>query len=77
MEFGGCWSNARKGSWCHHSAVIDANRWPDDTVLLDLNPKLVCTKWGIVGGQVRLNWDDRVLGESLTGTQWSNQSARQ
>jgi hypothetical protein len=58
------------GLYCHHSAVIDADRWPDETVLLDLNRKLACTKCGIIGGQVRPKWDDRVLGESLTGAQW-------
>jgi hypothetical protein len=54
---------------CHHGAVIDADRWSDDTVLLDLDRRLVCTKCGIIGGQVRPNWDDRVLGKSLTGAQ--------
>lgn len=59
-----------EGLCCYHSAVIEADRWPDDTVLLDLDRRLVCTMCGIIGGQVRPNWDDRVLGESLTGTQW-------
>jgi hypothetical protein len=26
-----------QGLYCHHSAVIDAERWPDETVLLDLD----------------------------------------
>jgi hypothetical protein len=59
-----------EGLWCYHSAIIEADRWPDDTVLLDLGRKLVCTRCGIIGGQARPNWDDRVLGESLTGAQW-------
>jgi hypothetical protein len=50
-----------EGLWCYHSAVIDADRWPDDTVLLDLDRKLVCTKCGIIGGQVRPNWDEADL----------------
>ena len=59
-----------RGLYCYHSAIIHADRWPDQTVLLDLNPRLVCTKCGIIGGQIRPNWGDRVLGESLTGAQW-------
>jgi hypothetical protein len=35
-----------EGLYCYHSAVIDADRWHDDTVLLDLDPRLVCTKCG-------------------------------
>ena len=57
------------GSHCHHTAIIDADRWPDETVLLDLDRRLVRTKCGIIGGQVRPNWGDRVPGESLTGAQ--------
>jgi hypothetical protein len=46
------------GSWCHHSAILDADRWPDDTVLLDLDRRLVCTRCGIIGGEVRPDWSD-------------------
>jgi hypothetical protein len=31
---------------CHHGAIIDADRWPDDTVLLDLEHRAVCTTFG-------------------------------
>ena len=31
------------GLYCQHSAVVDADRWPDNTVLLDLDAKAVCT----------------------------------
>ncbi len=34
------------GLYCHHSAVVDADRWPDNTVLLELDAKAVCTKAG-------------------------------
>jgi hypothetical protein len=33
--------------FCHHSAVVDADRWPDDIVLLDLCRKAVCTRCGM------------------------------
>jgi hypothetical protein len=59
--------------YCHHSAVVDADRWPDETVLLDLDRRAVCTKCGIIGADVRPNWSDRPPSESLTGTQWQFQ----
>jgi len=40
---------------CHHSAVIDADRWPDDTALLDLDRRAVCTRCGMIGADVRPN----------------------
>jgi hypothetical protein len=58
------------GLYCYHSAVVDADRWPDETVLLDLGRRAVCTKCGIIGAQMRPNWDDRPKRESLTGAQW-------
>ena len=50
---------------CHHSAVIDADRWPDDTVFLDLGRKLVFTKCGIIGAQARSNWTERTQSASF------------
>src|ERR1700730_10551814 len=58
------------GLYCHHSAVVDADRWSDDTVLLDLDARAVCTKCGIIGADVRPNWSERPQPESLTGSQW-------
>jgi hypothetical protein len=55
---------------CHHGAVVDADRWPDDTTIRDLCPKAVCTRCGMIGGDVRPNWQERVGQESLTGSQW-------
>jgi hypothetical protein len=57
------------GLYCHHSAVINADRWPDETVLLDLDRKLVCTKCGMIGADVRPNWSERPPPGSLTGAQ--------
>jgi len=37
------------GLYCHHSAIVDADRWPNDTVLLDLDRNPVCTKCGMIG----------------------------
>jgi hypothetical protein len=55
---------------CHHSAIIGADRWPDETVLLDLDRRAVCTKCGMIGADVRPNWSERPPSESLTGAQW-------
>jgi hypothetical protein len=55
---------------CHHRAVVDADRWPDDTVLLDLDRRAVCTSCGMIGADVRPNWNERPPAESLTGAQW-------
>jgi hypothetical protein len=58
-----------EGLYCHHSAVVDADRWPDEIVLLDLDAKAVCTKCGIIGADVRPNWRERSERASLTGVQ--------
>jgi hypothetical protein len=47
------------GLYCHHSGVVDADRWPDETVLLDLDRRAVCTKCGMIGADVRPNWSER------------------
>jgi hypothetical protein len=44
---------------CHHGATVDADRWPDDTAIRDLCRKAVCTRGGIIGADVRPDWQDR------------------
>jgi hypothetical protein len=39
-------------------------------VLLDLDRRAVCARCGMIGADVRPNWSERPLPESLTGTQW-------
>jgi hypothetical protein len=56
--------------YCYHSAVINADRWPDETALLDLDRRAICTKCGMIGADVRPNWSERPPPKSLTGTQW-------
>ena len=41
---------------CHHQASINADRWPDQLRLSDLEPRFVCTKCGYVGAEVRPDW---------------------
>jgi hypothetical protein len=51
---------------CHHSATVNADRWPDETALRDLCPKAVCTRCGMIGADVRPNWSERPSTESMT-----------
>jgi hypothetical protein len=38
---------------CHHTAVVDANRWPDDMAIRELRPKAVRTKCGMISADAR------------------------
>jgi hypothetical protein len=42
--------------WCNHSATLSADRLPDDTMLLDLDHRMVCTACGLVVADVRPDW---------------------
>jgi hypothetical protein len=42
--------------WCNHSATLNADWLPDDTVLLDLDPRMVCTACGLIGIDTRPEW---------------------
>jgi hypothetical protein len=53
------------GLYSHHSATVDADRWPDDTAVRDLCPKAVCTRCGIIGADVRPDWTE--LSKRVTG----------
>jgi hypothetical protein len=38
--------------WCNHSARLNLDWLPDDTVLLDLDHRMVCTACGLIGADV-------------------------
>ena len=42
--------------WCNHSAVLDADRVPDDTTVRSLCPRMVCTRCGLIGADARPDW---------------------
>jgi hypothetical protein len=42
--------------WCNHSATLNADWLPDETALLDLDPRMVCTACGLIGADVRPDW---------------------
>jgi hypothetical protein len=41
---------------CAHSVVIDADRWPDQVRLSDIEPQFVCKVCGKRGADVRPNF---------------------
>jgi hypothetical protein len=43
-------------TWCNHSARLEADWLPDDTVLPPLGPRMVCTACGLIGADVRPDW---------------------
>lgn len=55
---------------CHHSAVVNVDRYDDAVTVPAFRRRMVCTGCGIVGADVRPNWQERPVRESITGTQW-------
>jgi hypothetical protein len=45
-----------ESGWCHHSAVLGADGLPDELPVRSLCPRMVCTRCGLVGADVRPNW---------------------
>ena len=42
--------------WCNHSATLNADWLPDDIAVRSLSPRMVCTRCGLVGADVRPDW---------------------
>ena len=42
--------------WCHHSATVDGDFLPDETQLIPLCERFVCTRCGVIGADVRPDW---------------------
>jgi hypothetical protein len=38
---------------CSHSVAMNADHWPDDVRLSDIEPRFVCAAWGKRGADVR------------------------
>jgi hypothetical protein len=58
-----CWQ-------CQHRAIMSADPWPDHVPVPTFGRRMVCTRCGIVGADVRPNWREQPARESLTGVQW-------
>jgi hypothetical protein len=42
--------------WCHHGATMNADWLPDDTPVRSLCSRMVCTRCGVIGADVRPDW---------------------
>jgi hypothetical protein len=45
---------------CHHSALMNADWLPDHTAVRSLCPRMVCTRCGMIGADVRPDWGPHV-----------------
>jgi hypothetical protein len=45
-----------ESTWCNHSATLDADWLPDETPVRSLRHRMVCTRCGLVGADVRPDW---------------------
>jgi hypothetical protein len=47
---------------CSHSIAMDADLWPDDLRLSDIEPRFVCKACGKRGADVRPHFDPALMG---------------
>jgi hypothetical protein len=57
---------------CHHQAVINVDGYPGHMLVPDFGSRIVCTRCGMAGADVRPNWKEKAERPSLTGTRWRN-----
>ena len=55
---------------CHHEAVLEVEAWPDYVPVPTFRGRMICTRCGIIGADVRPNWRERPERKSLTGARW-------
>jgi hypothetical protein len=41
---------------CNHGTRLNADWLPDETVVRSLRPRMVCTRCGLIGAEVRPDW---------------------
>ena len=68
MRATGVYSLAVSCHLCHHEAIFRAAPWPNDVPVPTFGPRMVCTRFGIIGADARPNWKEQALPPSLTGT---------
>jgi hypothetical protein len=54
-------------TWCNHAASIAADWLPDDTPVRSLCSRMVCTKCGLIGADVRPDWSSHTGGAGMGG----------
>ncbi len=46
---------------CHHETAMNVDHLPGDMTVPSFGPRMVCTKCGTIGADVRPNWKERGL----------------
>jgi hypothetical protein len=44
---------------CRHEVIVNVDKYPGDLWVRAFGPRMVCTKYGMVGADVRPNWKER------------------
>jgi hypothetical protein len=44
---------------CRHRVIVNVDHLPGDVTVPSFGPRMVCTKCGTIGADVRLNWPER------------------
>ena len=52
---------------CSHGVKIDADQWPDEFPIKSLEPRMVCTRCGFIGADVRPDWDPHTQSKFTPG----------
>jgi hypothetical protein len=55
---------------CRHREIVNVEHLSGNVTVASLRRRMVCTKCGTVGADVRPNWLEQPERESLTGKQW-------
>jgi hypothetical protein len=53
--------------YCHHSAVIDADAYDGSLPVKSFESRMMCTRCGLIGADVRPNWSEVLARRSLLG----------
>jgi hypothetical protein len=44
---------------CRHETIVNVDHWPGDMQIPLFGPRMVCTKCGTIGADLRPNWRER------------------
>ena len=55
---------------CRHREIVNVEHLSGNVILASLARRMVCTKCGTIGVDVRPNWLEQPERQSLTGKQW-------
>ena len=59
MRHNGVRSLAVQCHQCRHEVVMNVDHLPGDLTVPSFGPRMVCTKCGMIGADVRPNWRER------------------